>query len=85
MLHHHQLPVLLFVTGFAFWLSTLLLRRMRRMLTEESFVIDSAPELEQFPMQTYNAVIQQLKQQKHELLSVQQQSRYLAKVWSNCV
>ena len=74
-----RMAVVLFVTGFAFWLSTLLLRRMRRMLTEESFVIDSAPELEQFPMQTYNAVIQQLKQQKHELLSVQQVERRRAK------
>jgi PAS domain-containing protein len=78
-----RMAVVLFIMGFAFWLSTFLLRRMRRLLTEESFAIDSAPELEQFPMHTYNAVIQQLKQQKHELLSVQQVERRRAKTSEN--
>jgi nitrogen fixation/metabolism regulation signal transduction histidine kinase len=78
-----RMGVVLFVMGFAFWLATLLLRRMRRLLTEESFAIDSAPELEQFPMHTYNAVIQQLKQQKHELLSEQQVERRRAKTSEN--
>jgi len=78
-----RMTVVLLVMGFAFWLATLLLRRMRRLLTEESFAIDSAPELEQFPMHTYNAVIQQLKQQKHELLSVQQIERRRAKTSEN--
>jgi PAS domain-containing protein len=77
------MAIVLFVTGFAFWIATLLLRRMRRMLTEESFVVDAAPETEQFPMHTYNAVIQQLKQQKHELLSVQQVERRRAKTSEN--
>jgi nitrogen fixation/metabolism regulation signal transduction histidine kinase len=78
-----RMVVVLFVMGFSFWVATLLLRRMRRLLTEESFAIDSAPELDQFPMQTYNAVIQQLKQQKHELLSVQQVERRRAKTSEN--
>jgi nitrogen fixation/metabolism regulation signal transduction histidine kinase len=78
-----RMLVMLFVTGFAFWVATILLRRMRRLLTEESFEIDSAPEPEQFPMHTYNAVIQQLKQQKHELLSVQQVERRRAKTSEN--
>jgi PAS domain-containing protein len=78
-----RMVVVLFVMGFAFWVATLLLRRMRRILTEESFAIDSSPEIEQFPMQTYNAVIQQLKQQKHELLSVQQVERRRAKTSEN--
>jgi PAS domain-containing protein len=69
--------------GLSFWIATLLLRRMRRILTEESFAVDSAPELERFPMHTYNAVIQQLKQQKHELLSVQQVERRRAKTSEN--
>jgi nitrogen fixation/metabolism regulation signal transduction histidine kinase len=77
------MAIVLFVTGFAFWIATLLLRRMRRMLTEESFMVDAAPETEQFPMHTYNAVIQQLKQQKHELLSVQQVERRRAKTSEN--
>ncbi len=79
-----RMAVLLFVTGFAFWLATALLRRMRRILTEESFAVDSVPELEEkFPMHTYNAVIQQLKQQKHELLTVQQVERRRAKTSEN--
>jgi nitrogen fixation/metabolism regulation signal transduction histidine kinase len=78
-----RMAILLFVTGFAFWVATALLRRMRRILTEESFAVDSVPELEQFPMHTYNAVIQQLKQQKHELLTVQQVERRRAKTSEN--
>src|ERR1700691_2609326 len=78
-----RMAIVLFSTGFAFWVATLLLRRMRRLLTEESFSIDAAPELEQFPMRTYNAVIQQLKQQKHELLSMQQVERRRAKTSEN--
>jgi len=78
-----RMLVVLFVSGFGFWVATLLLRRMRRILTEESFMVDSTPELEQFPMHTYNAVIQQLKQQKHELLSVQQVERRRAKTSEN--
>jgi PAS domain-containing protein len=78
-----RMAVVLFIMGFAFWVSTLLLRRMRRMLTEESFAVDAAPEPERFPMHTYNAVIQQLKQQKHELLSVQQVERRRAKTSEN--
>jgi len=78
-----RMVVVLFVSGFALWVATLLLRRMRRMLTEESFLVDSTPELEQFPMHAYNAVIQQLKQQKHQLLSQQQAERRRAKTSEN--
>jgi nitrogen fixation/metabolism regulation signal transduction histidine kinase len=77
------MAVVLFVSGFGLWVATMLLRRMRRILTEESFMVDATPELEQFPMHTYNAVIQQLKQQKHELLSVQQVERRRAKTSEN--
>ncbi len=78
-----RMAVVLFVSAFGLWVATLLLRRMRRILTEESFAVDSVSELDQFPMQTYNAVIQQLKQQKHELLSVQQVERRRAKTSEN--
>ena len=78
-----RMAVVLFVSGFGFWIATLLLRRMRRILTEESFMVDTAPEPEQFPMHTYNAVIQQLKQQKHQLLSEQQVERRRAKTSEN--
>src|SRR5580692_9288856 len=78
-----RMAVVLFVSAFGLWVATLLLRRMRRILTEESFAIESVPELEQFPMHTYNAVIQQLKQQKHQLLSEQQVERRRAKTSEN--
>lgn len=78
-----RMAVVLFVSAFGLWVATLLLRRMRRILTEESFAVGSVSELDQFPMQTYNAVIQQLKQQKHELLSVQQVERRRAKTSEN--
>jgi PAS domain-containing protein len=78
-----RMAVVLFVSAFGLWVATLLLRRMRRILTKESFAVDSVPEPDQFPMHTYNAVIQQLKQQKHELLSVQQVERRRAKTSEN--
>ena len=78
-----RMAVVLFIMGFGFWLATMLLRRMRRLLTEESLAVDTAPEPERFPMHTYNAVIQQLKQQKHELLTVQQAERRRAKTSEN--
>ena len=78
-----RMAIVLFVMGFGLWVATLLLRRMRRILTEESFAIDSAPELEQFPMHTYNAVIQQLKQQKHELQVQSQAEQQRARTTEN--
>src|SRR6202045_2006150 len=78
-----RMAVVLVVMCLAFWIATMLLRRMRRLLTEESFAIEAAPELERLPMHTYNAVIQQLKQQKHELLSLQQVERRRAKTSEN--
>jgi len=78
-----RMAVVLFVMGFAFWVAAMLLRRMRRLLTEESFAIEAAPELERLPMHAYNAVIQQLKQQKHELQSLQLVERRRAKTSEN--
>jgi len=78
-----RMAIVLFILAFGYWVATLLLRRMRRVLTEESYTMGAAPELEQYPMHTYNAVIQQLKQQKHELLSLQQVERRRAKTSEN--
>ena len=78
-----RMAFVLFAFGLRVLVATLLLRRMRRILTEERSLLTFAPELEQFPMHTYNAVIQQLKQQKHELLSVQQVERRRAKTSEN--
>ena len=51
----------LFVSGFACVLGIVLMRRLRRMFTEEGSLEGERPEAEQFPMHAYNAVIQQLK------------------------
>jgi nitrogen fixation/metabolism regulation signal transduction histidine kinase len=77
-----RLAAMLLMTFFAFLVSVRLLRRMRRALTED-FSLDSSPEPERLPMHAYNAVIQQLKQQKHELLSAQQTDRRRAKTSEN--
>lgn len=71
------------VSVFATLVTILLVRRLRRTLTEEAFLLETNPSLDQFPMHTYNAVIQQLKQQKHELLSAQQMERRRAKASEN--
>ena len=68
-----------FATALAFWLGVVMVRSMRRNLrTEASFAVGT-PSLQSLPLDTYHAVIQQLKQQKHELQSEQQMERRRAK------
>lgn len=73
----------LFVSGLACLVGIVLLRRLRRVFTEGGSLDDARPEPEQFPMHAYNAVIQQLKQQKHELATAQQAERRRAKTSEN--
>ena len=68
---------------FAFVMGMLMMRRMRRSLMEESSLAEGPSTPERFPLHTYHAVIQQLKQQKHELLSEQQIERRRAKASEN--
>ena len=76
--------LLVFVTaGFAFIVGLLLMRRMRRSISEEGSFPDALPASESFPMHTYHAVIQQLKQQKHELQRLQLVERRRAKTSEN--
>ncbi len=60
--------LLLFAAGTGFMFAVWLMRSLRRNINAE-FDIDSAsaPKLEALPLHLYNTVIQQLKQQKHEL------------------
>lgn len=67
---------------FACTVAVLLMRRMRRVLVEQEFLA-AHPDLEQFPLHAYHSVIQELKQQKHELLSAQQVERRRAKTSEN--
>jgi len=60
--------VVLFCGGAAFLMSLVFMRLLRKSINEEAQISsDPAPSLETLPMHLYNTVIQQLKQQKHEL------------------
>jgi PAS domain S-box-containing protein len=55
--------------GFAFFMAAFMMRRVRKSLSENDSIPPLAASVEQLPLHTYHAVIQQLKQQKHELSS----------------
>lgn len=78
-----RMALVFVAAGFAFIVGMLVMRRMRRSLTEESSVPDTHSAPESFPLHTYHAVIQQLKQQKHELQSLQLLERRRAKTSEN--
>ena len=78
-----RLAFALFISGFVCVVGILLLRSLRRMFTAGESLDGARPEPEQFPMHAYNAVIQQLKQQKHELTTAQQAERRRAKTSEN--
>ncbi|MGA7931722.1 MAG: hypothetical protein WCA20_37700 [Candidatus Sulfotelmatobacter sp.] len=60
--------LVLFAAGTAFVFALWLMRRLRRNIAAESDLdCAAAPTLENLPLHLYNTVIQQLKQQKHEL------------------
>lgn len=55
--------------GFAFVMGILFIRSLRKnILEDQDLGTDAPPSLEQLPLHLYNTVIQQLKQQKHELV-----------------
>jgi PAS domain-containing protein len=77
---------LVFVAGsFAFVVGLLLMKRMRRSISDEASFSDASASSasESFPLHTYHAVIQQLKQQKHELQSLQVAERRRARTSEN--
>ena len=60
--------VVLFCGTFAFLLGLLFMRMLRKSIAEEGdFSTDASPSLESMPLHVFDTVIQQLKQQKHEL------------------
>ena len=60
--------VVLVCATFSFLVGMLCIRALRKTIVEESdFSSDPTPSLETLPLHLYNTVIQQLKQQKHEL------------------
>jgi PAS domain-containing protein len=61
--------VVLVCAALAFLLGLFFIRSVRKSIAEEEDLgSEAAPSLEQLPLHIYNTVIQQLKQQKHELV-----------------
>lgn len=78
-----RMAVVLVAAAFAFFVGRAAIRKMRRSLLESSSFSENRPSQEGLPLHTYHAVIQQLKQQKHELLTAQQADRRRAKTSEN--
>ena len=78
-----RMALVFVAAGFAFVVGLLLMKRLRRSITEEASFPDAPSAPESFPLHTYHAVIQQLKQQKHELQSSQREERRRAKTSEN--
>jgi nitrogen-specific signal transduction histidine kinase len=72
------------VAGAAFALAIALMRALRRNIAEEADMgAGVAPTLETLPLHLYNTVIQQLKQQKHELQLQNQAEQRRARTTEN--
>jgi PAS domain-containing protein len=80
-----RMALIFVAAGFAFILGLFLMKRIRRSISEEASIPDASTSSasESFPLHTYHAVIQQLKQQKHELQSLQVAERRRAKTSEN--
>ena len=75
-----RLGMLLMIAIVAFVLGAIAIRRMRKsMVTETASFSQSPMSADGLPVHSYHAVIQQLKQQKHELAALQQADRRKAK------
>lgn len=74
-----KMALVLFASGFAFFMAVLMMRRMRKSLDQDASLPETSTSAEQLPLYTYHAVIQQLKQQKHELVALQQAEQRRAK------
>ena len=75
-----RMALLLFAAIAAFGLGLFLIRRLRKNLVPEPESLNHAPlAAEGLPVHAYHAVIQQLKQQKHELATQQLSERRKAK------
>ena len=76
--------IVLFCGGFAFLMGIILLRKLRQSIVEDSDgAQEDAPSLETLPLHVYNTVIQQLKQQKHELQTQNQAEQRRARTTEN--
>jgi PAS domain-containing protein len=78
-----RLALAMFSSAFVCVVAFFLVRQLRRTFTQTDSLTEAHPRLGQLPLHTYHAVIQQLKQQKHELVSAQQADRRRAKTSEN--
>ncbi len=76
--------VVLFCATFAFLMGLFCIRGLRKSIAEESdFSAEPTPSLETLPLHLYNTVIQQLKQQKHELQVQSKAEQHRARISEN--
>ncbi len=76
--------VVFFFASFAFVLGLICMRALKKSITEEAdFSSEPTPSLETLPLHLYNTVIQQLKQQKHELQAQSKADQQRAKISDN--
>jgi PAS domain-containing protein len=76
--------IVLFCATFAFLLGLLFMRSLKKHIAEEAdFSTTPSPSLETLPLHLYNTVIQQLKQQKHELQVQSKAEQHRARVNEN--
>jgi PAS domain-containing protein len=72
--------VIFFCSTFAFLLGVIFIRLLRKSITEDAEAsVDTKPSLETLPLHIYSTVIQQLKQQKHELIAQSQAEQQRAR------
>ena len=77
-----KMTLVLITCGCAFVTAILMMRRLRRSITEDTSIPEAATS-DQIPLHTYHAVIQELKQQKHELSSLRDAEQRRAKTSEN--
>jgi PAS domain-containing protein len=72
--------IVLMVSAFSFLMGLIAIRSMRKNIAEEMDLTQDAPSLDALPMHLYNTVIQQLKQQKTELMAQSQAEQRRARI-----
>ncbi len=76
--------VVLFFSTFAFVMGLLFMRLLKKSIAEESdFSANPTRSFETLPLHLYNTVIQQLKQQKHELQVQSKAEQHRARISEN--
>jgi PAS domain-containing protein len=78
-----RMAVVFVSAAVAFLVGFFAIRQLRHGLREDALPGESSTGFDNFPLHTYHAVIQQLKQQKHELQALQQSERRRAQTTEN--